>query len=160
MNANDLRRAVSLLIGIPVALTAQLARDRDPIMLKNWAAPLSWQPAQAQQARPDTPLATTANLPLGANALVFVAMTPCRIADTRAGQGFSGAFGQPSLAGGAPGRTFPIQSNTTCPIPSLAQAYSFNLTVVAPVPLGFITAYPAPGLYLSLRLWTGRKVLS
>jgi hypothetical protein len=145
MNTNNLGRAVSLLIVIPVALTAQSARYRDPVMLKNWAAPLYWQPARAQQAPSDTPMATTANLPLGANALVFVAMTPCRIADTRAGQGFPGAFGPPSLVGGATGRTFPIQSNTTCPIPSIAQAYSFNLTVVAPAPLGFITAYPTPG---------------
>ena len=145
MNTNNLRRAVSLLIVIPVALTAQLARYRDPVMLKNWAAPLYWQPTQAQQGPSDTPMAATANLPLGANALVFVAMTPCRIADTRAAQGFSGAFGPPSLVGGATGRTFPIQSNTTCPIPAVAQAYSFNLTVVAPAPLGYITAYPTPG---------------
>jgi hypothetical protein len=135
----------ALLITIPVVLAAQPAR-RDPVMLKNWAAPLYWQPAQAQQGPSDRPLATGANLPVGSSALVFVAMTPCRIADTRAGQGFSGAFGPPSLAGSAvPGRTFPIQSNTTCPIPSIAQAYSFNLTVVAPAPYGFITAYPTPG---------------
>jgi len=126
-------------------LTAQAARFRDPVMLKNWASPLYWQPTQAQREPSDMPMATTANLPLGANALMFVAMTPCRIADTRSGQGFSGAFGPPSLVGNATGRTFPIQSNTTCPIPSTAQAYSFNLTVVAPAPLGFITAYPTPG---------------
>jgi hypothetical protein len=146
MSANDLGRAVCLLIVIPVVLTAQLARYRDPVMLKNWAAPLYWQPAQAQQVPPsDTPLATTANVPLGTNALVFVAMTPCRIVDTRAAQGFSGAFGPPSLVGTAPGRAFPIQSNTTCPIPYIAKAYSFNLTVVAPAPFGFITAYPTLG---------------
>ena len=146
MNANNLSRTVSLLIAIPVALTAQLAPDRDPVALKNWAAPLYWQPTQAQQGQSSTPLATTANPPLGDNALVFVAMTPCRIADTRTAQGFSGAFGPPSLAPKKqPGKTLPIQSNTTCPIPSIARAYSFNLTVVAPTPLGFITAYPTPG---------------
>jgi Chaperone of endosialidase len=146
MNANRSGRAVSLLIAIPVVLTAQPARYRDPVMLKNWAAPLYWQPTQAQQAASDRPLAAGASLPVGTNALVFVAMAPCRIADTRTGLGFSGAFGPPSLDGSAvPGRTFPIQSNTTCPIPSIAQAYSFNLTVVAPAPFGFITAYPTPG---------------
>ena len=72
-------------------------------------------------------------------------MAPCRIVDTRAGQGFSGAFGPPGLIGNAVGRTFPIQSNNTCPIPSIAGAYSFNLRVVAPAPFGFITAYPTPG---------------
>ena len=145
MNANNLGRAVFLLISIPVVLTAQWVPYREPVMLKNWAAPLYWQPTQARQEPSGTPLAATANLPLGTNALVFVGMTPCRIADTRTGQGFSGAFGPPALIGSAPGRTFPIQSNTTCPIPSIAQAYSFNLTVVAPAPLGFITAYPTPG---------------
>jgi hypothetical protein len=158
MNANRSSRAMTLfldahnafrcalLITIPVVLTAQPARYRDPVMLKNWATPLYWQPAQPQQGPSDQPRATGANLPVGTNALVFVAMTPCRIADTRAGSGFSGAFGPPSLAGSAvPGRTFPIQSNTTCPIPSIAQAYSFNLTVVAPAPFGYITAYPTPG---------------
>src|SRR5580700_700717 len=99
MNANDLGRVASLLIAMPVLLTAQLARDRDPVMLKNWAAPLYWQPTRALEGSSATPLAATANLPLGANALVFVAMTPCRIADTRTGQGFSGAFGPPSLVG-------------------------------------------------------------
>jgi len=69
-------------------------------------------------------------------------MTPCRIADTRNGQGFSGAFGPPSLVGGATGRTFPIQSNTTCPVPSNAQAYSFNLSVIPPAAGGYITAFP------------------
>jgi hypothetical protein len=79
MNAKSLRRTVSVLIATPVMLAAQLALDRDPVVLKNWAAPLYWQPTQAQQEQSGTPLATTANLPLGNNALVFVATTPCRI---------------------------------------------------------------------------------
>src|ERR1017187_2580029 len=47
MNANHLGRAVSLLIVMPVVLIAQLAQNRDPVMLKHWSAPLYWQPAQA-----------------------------------------------------------------------------------------------------------------
>src|SRR5262249_23721362 len=43
---------------------------------------------------------------------------------------------------GGSSRTFPIQSSTTCVIPAVAKAYSFNITVVPPGPLGFITAYP------------------
>jgi hypothetical protein len=39
-------------------------------------------------------------------------------------------------------RTFPIQSSASCTIPSIAQAYSFNITVVPSTPTGFITAYP------------------
>src|ERR1017187_5735858 len=139
MNKTDLGRAVSCLIVIPVVLTAQLVPRRDPVVLKNWAAPPYWQPPQARQGMSATPLATSTS------AALFVAMTPCRIADTRTGQGFSGAFGPPSLVGGATGRTFPIQSNTTCPVPSTALAYSFNLSVVPPAPGGYITAYPTPG---------------
>ena len=120
-------------------MTAQVAREHDAVPLKHWAAPLYWQPAQA--AAEERSVAAAASLPAGANALVFVAMTPCRVVDTRAAQGFPGAFGAPALAGGT-SRTFPIPSSTTCSIPSVAQAYSFNITVVPPGPLGFITAYP------------------
>jgi hypothetical protein len=75
--------------------------------------------------------------------LVFVAMTPCRIIDTRSSsQGFSGPFGAPTPATGAI-RTFPVRSNTTCTVPDNAHAYSFNITVVPPGPLGWITAYPS-----------------
>lgn len=75
--------------------------------------------------------------------LHFYPVPPCRVADTRAGSGFSGSFGQPSLVGGAT-RNFPILSSS-CAIPSSAQAYSLNMTVVVPTGgvLGFLTAYPA-----------------
>ncbi len=72
--------------------------------------------------------------------LVFVGITPCRIADTRVAAGFTGAFGPPSLFANA-SRTFPIQSST-CSIPATALAYSLNVTVVPPGFLGFITVYP------------------
>src|SRR5204863_1200314 len=47
----------------------------------------------------------------------------------------------PSLIGGA-SRTFPIQSSAACAIPSIAQAYSFNITIVPPGFLDFITVWP------------------
>jgi hypothetical protein len=136
MNANDLGRAVSLLIAIPVALSAQ-SRYPDPVMLKHWAAPLYWQPPEHSLSTPEA----SSSLPTTAHPLVFVAMTPCRVVDTRANSGFTGAFGPPSLVGGS-SRTFPIPSSTGCAIPGVAEAYSFNITVVPPGPLGFITAYP------------------
>jgi hypothetical protein len=78
-----------------------------------------------------------------AGALYFYPTTPCRIADTRAGFGFSGAFGPPSLIEGAT-RNFPV-SSSSCGIPSSAQAYSLNLTAVVPSggQLGYLTAFPA-----------------
>ena len=70
-------------------------------------------------------------------ALYFYPATPCRIADTRSG---SGAFGAPQLAANST-RTFPILSSS-CGIPSTAQAYSLNMTVVPPGPLLYLTTWP------------------
>jgi hypothetical protein len=131
-----------------VSLNAQSAGDSVP--LRNWPAPLYWQPSrvEAESAARSVILRGSAGemVPQAATptgSLVFVAMTPCRMVDTRAGSSFSGAFGPPSLAGGAT-RNFPILSNPTCSIPSIAGAYSFNVTVVPPGPLGFLTIWQGP----------------
>ncbi|HUA62739.1 MAG TPA: BACON domain-containing protein, partial [Verrucomicrobiae bacterium] len=79
--------------------------------------------------------------PPGQGALFFYPATPCRVADTRAGTGFSGNFGPPSLAGGST-RNFPITASA-CAIPSAAQAYSLNMTVVPPGPMFYLTTWPA-----------------
>jgi hypothetical protein len=67
----------------------------------------------------------------------FVPVTPCRIADTR---NPSGPFGGPFLTGGM-SREFVIPSSA-CNIPSGAQAYALNITVVPKGILGFLTMYP------------------
>lgn len=72
------------------------------------------------------------------NPLRFIAMTPCRIADTRYS---NGAFGSPSLVGGAT-RSFTIPGSS-CGIPTTAAAYSLNVTVVPPGPLDYITVWPS-----------------
>lgn len=69
--------------------------------------------------------------------LLFVPASPCRVADTR---NPAGAFGGPFLAGGNT-RSFAIPSGL-CGIPTSAQAYSLNLTVVPHGSLGFLTAFP------------------
>jgi hypothetical protein len=142
MNANGSCRVTSLLIVLPMLLNAQLTRQHDPIALKHWSAPLYWQPVQASAGEQAVAAAaSTTGLPATASPLVFVAMPPCRLVDTRPVEGFSGAFGPPSLAGGAV-RSFPVLSSTTCTIPAVAQAYSFDITVVPPGPLAYITAFP------------------
>ncbi len=78
------------------------------------------------------------NIPTG---LRFIPVTPCRVADTRPGQGTIGAFGPPSMTGGST-RDFPIPSSP-CGIPASAAAYSLNITVVPSGPLGFLTVWPA-----------------
>jgi hypothetical protein len=73
-------------------------------------------------------------------ALGFFTLTPCRVADTRAGSGFSGAFGAPSLAAQV-ARSFAIPTSA-CDVPATAQAYSLNITVVPPGPLDYLTVWP------------------
>src|SRR5215469_10682244 len=111
---------------VPTLVSAQPLRDNVP--LRHWPAPLYWQADLAE-------LHPFAAAPMAPDPLTFIAMTPCRLVDTRNGSGFTGPFGPPSLVA-AMSRTFPIQSSTTCSIPATALAYSFNFTVVPPGFLG------------------------
>ena len=79
---------------------------------------------------------------INSGGLGFYPLVPCRVVDTRVGFGKDGTmFGPPILAGNAV-RTFPILSSS-CHIPSTAQAYAFNITVVPPAPLTYLTIWPA-----------------
>jgi len=140
MNLKSSFRLVLLTAVVSLVLSAQVGRQPDPLPLKHWAAPLYWQPTQIP-APGQAVVATPADATAYSAPLVFVAMSPCRVVDTRTGDGFTGSFGPPSLVGGV-SRTFPILSSTTCTIPSEAQAYSFDITVVPPGPLAYVTAYP------------------
>jgi hypothetical protein len=167
MKANRLIRVVSLLILPSVALTAQVARQAE-VPLRNWVAPLYWQSNQVEreaagaglrqglQSGAAPQLQFSANA-VSMNALTFVAITPCRLVDTRGGV-FNGItpFSGPSIAAAA-SITIPVQSaaeaiaNTTpapCGvIPSIAQAYSLNLTVVphAAGAVSYVSLWPAGG---------------
>jgi hypothetical protein len=68
----------------------------------------------------------------------FVAVSPCRIADTR---NPPGPFGRPALVAGST-RSFPIPQSG-CGIPATALAYSLNLTVVPAGPLNYVTLWPS-----------------
>lgn len=70
--------------------------------------------------------------------LSFVAVTPCRVADTRLPYG---AFGGPSVQGRTV-RTF-VVPQSECKIPSNAGAYSLNVTVAPYTILGYLTLWPA-----------------
>jgi hypothetical protein len=151
-------RAVSLLVVLPMVLTAQKVQE-NMVPLKNWSTPLYWQPNQAEREsaaaamsqKGGAQLVFSANA-VSTNALTFVAITPCRLVDTRGG-GFNGMmpFSGPSI-GPNSAATFPVQeaSGNTAPapcgtIPSIAQAYSFNLTVVphTSAVIDFVTMWPA-----------------
>ena len=131
-----------LLFSLSGFLAAQVTRNAD-ISLKNWPAPLYWHPSQTEGEAPGKTVVEihTSSPDAFVQALVFVAMTPCRVVDTRASQMFAAPFGAPSLSPG-PARSFPIQSSTTCSIPYNAQAYSLNVTVIPPASLGYLILWP------------------
>jgi hypothetical protein len=99
--------------------------------LFNWPAPAYYRMADAGVKAQDR---AAASAPLS-----FVAITPCRIADTR---GTQGAFGGPALQTGET-RTYQILQSA-CSIPAAAKAYSLNFTVdLTGLPgLPFLAAWP------------------
>jgi hypothetical protein len=149
----------SILALLPMILTAQRVRE-NAVPLKNWATPLYWQPTQMERevAGKAVPQLQFSANQVSADELTFIAITPCRLVDTRgATAGFNGIapFSGPSIA---PAGTIaiPVQSPTEAStdtepapcgvIPSIAQAYSFNLTVVPTVAgsrVNYVSLWPA-----------------
>lgn len=70
--------------------------------------------------------------------LAFYPLPPCRVLDTRNAMG---PLGGPSFSVGQ-SREFPITSSG-CGIPSTAQAYSMNFSVVPKNTLGYLTVWPS-----------------
>lgn len=88
------------------------------------------------------PCTVTMTQPLSVTAvflppLQFVGVAPCRVVDTR---NPDGQFGGPPLQGRMQ-RSFPVPQSG-CNIPSSAQAYSLNVTVVPSGSLGYLTVWP------------------
>src|SRR5689334_9921039 len=102
-----LTRAVAGVV-LTFVLSCVPAQADEPVPLRDWTAPLYYQPsadAEAAAAKPGVAREAAAgprDATAPAGALVFVAMTPCRVVDTRAGSGFPFPFGATGpLAGGA-----------------------------------------------------------
>lgn len=70
--------------------------------------------------------------------LTFIPAGPCRVLDTR---WHNGPFGGPPVLGGTV-RTINITQNRVCGIPTSAQAYALNVTVVPRGFLHWITVWP------------------
>src|SRR6266540_5517117 len=123
------KRTVMILVLLTLATPWILA---EVIPLKNWPTPASWSPPKAHG------LTTQSET----NPLPFIAVTPCRVVDTR---GPNGAFGGPIFAAGET-RTYPLSTNPACPgfpAATTIQGYSVNLTVTQTAGVGFVTAYPS-----------------
>jgi hypothetical protein len=111
---------------------AQPASEID-VPLRDWAVPFSQQTA----AQPSGLKVQSNSLPSAPS--TFVAITPCRIVDTR---NAAGPYGGPAMASDST-RNFDLNSGPCAGIPDSATAYSVNITVVAPVSAGYLKAYPA-----------------
>jgi hypothetical protein len=111
--------------------------------------------AQSVSARVADVLAAVPTPPIA-----FVAIPPCRLADTRATSGFAGPFGPPALSALA-SRVFPVAGN--CGIPGTAQAVSANMAVTNTSALGFISVWadgapqPSP-LVASMNFSAGQTI--
>ena len=130
-----MRRPLLLLATLIPSLSFAQSVD---VPLRNWTVP----PYRATSANGGLSPMTDISPGIG-----FVAVTPCRIADTR-GLGFTGQAGPPVLDTGT--RTFQITGTVAgvpsqCGIPTGADAVSFQFTIVSPNSNGNLIAWPAGG---------------
>ena len=148
-------------VALGLIATGLHAQGIDAARLKNWPAPLSWQPTtpselEAVRVREASEYRITPQMAApgggGAQYNVLVAVTPCRLLDTRSNM--PGIYGSSTYPGyqiwsagsthsiavpGAPLGTYSapgVASFTPCSLPS-AMAYSANITVVPPAGMTF-----------------------
>ncbi len=113
--------ALAAMVALMPAGFAQQVR-RETIPVRNW-------PLQKASDR----MLSASHIAAGSTSgLVYIAITPCRVVDTRGpdGSGKTGAFGPPSLVAGQ-ARIVPIPSSN-CGVP-VAAAYSLNFVSVTPL---------------------------
>jgi hypothetical protein len=125
-------------------------------MLTSWSGDLSGNtnPQSVLMNAPHTVTAGFGLLP--PPGLRFVPVTPCRVVDTR---NAAGPFGGPTMTASST-RSFAVPQST-CGIPSTAQAYSLNVTVVPQGPLGYLSLWPtgqAQPYVSTLNSWGGAVV--
>ncbi len=101
--------------------------------IPNWPAPATWSPPRASHG-----VTTLGDV---SSPLPFIAVTPCRVADTR-GNGFTGAYGPPALVANAT-RNFTITGQ--CGIPSGASAVSVNFGALDVGGAGDLRVFPTGG---------------
>ena len=134
-------RVIRLLGFLPlfvlVGASSPLLDSSEGVQISNRPAPPYWTPTAVRapgEARTDSAITASAPLP-------FIALTPCRVADTR-GNGFTGQYGPPSLAANAT-RSFTITGQ--CGVPATAAAVSFNFAALNVGAGGDLRVFPAGG---------------
>ena len=137
MSSNRSRLLAFSLLCVAAVLAASAQQVID-VPLRNWTIPPYRSSSGGSGLSPMTDISP---------GIGFVAITPCRIADTR-GLGFGGQAGPPALDTGT--RTFQIAGTVAgvpsqCGIPVGADAVSFQFTIVFPNTAGNLIAWPAGG---------------
>ncbi len=130
------RTSLYLMMALVLFAAAAFAQADDPVPLKNWPAPLYWQPSTQERAgnhgigegRTRSVHVESMSTTLPTAPLVYVAVTPCRLVDTRTGTMPIG-YGPPSMTADST-RTIAAPGGG-CGLPA-AQAYSVTVTVVPP----------------------------
>jgi hypothetical protein len=134
-------RAIRFLGVLPLLFvsgtSSPLLEIADADSIANWPAPAFWTPPAARAPREARTDAVNPALP----PLPFIALNPCRVADTR-GNGFTGGYGPPPLLANAT-RSFTIAGQ--CGIPSSAAAVSFNFAALNVSAAGDLRVFPAGG---------------
>jgi len=110
----------------------------DDIPLSSWSAPAFWTPAKSES---DAKGLGRETLAVPSSPLPFIAIAPCRLADTRDAT-FPAGYGPPLLSTSVP-RDFTFAGR--CGIPVNAQAVSANVTATGTGGAGYIFNYPAGG---------------
>lgn len=134
MGLNHARTTPVLLAAMLVAIPAAQAADSLSPEPMSWSAPLYWSAPAAERSGRNALAVVTSPTPLP-----FVAVTPCRLVDTRGN-------GAPLTGGFLPSATVRNYTLTgICNIPADTKAISLNATVVNPVGPGFLVLYPEGG---------------
>jgi hypothetical protein len=135
MSSNRGRFLVSSLLSV-LFVSFALGQQPADVPLRNWTIPPYRLASGSGGLSPMTDISPGVG---------FVAITPCRVADTR-GLGFTGQAGPPAINTGV--RTFQILGTvagipTQCGISNGAVAVSFQFTIVSPNTAGNLIAWPA-----------------
>ena len=124
--------------------------EQDTIPVKNWSMRKS-----SDQSSDQVLSVQSAAVAGSTSGLIFIAITPCRVMDTRGqgGSGKTGRFGPPSLVAGQ-ARVVSVPSSN-CGVP-VAAAYSMNVVSITPLgqAVGWVAAWPDD------MAWTGTVVLN
>jgi hypothetical protein len=119
--------AIRLVLYVLPCLVSSLLSAKE---IPNWTVP------PYAGARPAGQLSTMTDTSPG---IAFVAMSPCRVFDTR---NANGPYGGPRLLANVT-RNFDIDSGPCTGIPAGVDAYSMNFGAILPDGIGFVTIWPA-----------------